>query len=50
MVDFDGFENEKSLVESPVAWAAAISQHQQVIQAIETQSPQHARKAMQKYL
>ena len=50
MADFDGFEIIKLLVKSPAAWAAAIFEHQEVLQAIDTQSPQHARKAMQKHL
>jgi len=40
MAGFDGFEIIKLPVESPVAWAAAISEYQEVIQAIEMQSPQ----------
>ena len=44
------FERLGDYFESPAAWAAAISEHQEVIQAIEMQSPQHARKAMQKHL
>ena len=44
------FERLGDYFESPAAWAAAISEHQEVIQAIEAQSPQHARKAMQKHL
>ena len=44
------FERLGDYFESPAAWAAAISEHQEVIQAIEAQNPQHARKAMQKHL
>ncbi len=50
MADFDGFEIIKLLVKSPAAWAAAILEHEEVVQAIEAQNPQHARKAMQKHL
>ena len=44
------FERLGDYFESPAAWAATILEHQEVIQAIETRNPQHARKAMQKHL
>ena len=44
------FERLDDYFAPPAAWAAAILEHEEVVQAIEAQNPQHARKAMQKHL
>ena len=44
------FERLGDYFESPAAWAAAILEHQEVIQAIEERNPQQARNAMRKHL
>lgn len=44
------FERLGDYFESPTSWAAAIAEHQEVLDAIETRDPQRARKTMQKHL
>ncbi|MSP36405.1 MAG: FadR family transcriptional regulator [Limnohabitans sp.] len=44
------FERLGDYFESPASWAAAISEHEAVLQAIDKHDPQGARKAMQKHL
>ena len=44
------FERLGDYFESPASWAAAIAEHQDVLEAIEDHDPQRARKTMQKHL
>ena len=44
------FERLGDYFESPTSWAAAISEHEAVLQAIDTKDSQGARRAMQKHL
>lgn len=44
------FERLGDYFESPTSWAAAIAEHQEVLDAIEAHDPQRARKTMQKHL
>jgi DNA-binding FadR family transcriptional regulator len=44
------FERLGDYFESPASWAAAISEHEAVLQAIDTKDSQAARRAMQKHL
>ncbi|MBP6221242.1 FadR/GntR family transcriptional regulator [Limnohabitans sp.] len=44
------FERLGDYFEHPASWQAAISEHQQVLQAIEAHDPTAARKSMQKHL
>ena len=44
------FERLGDYFESPASWAAAISEHEAVLQAIDTKDSQGARRAMQKHL
>ncbi len=44
------FERLGDYFESPVSWAAAIAEHQEVLDAIASHDPQRARKTMQKHL
>ncbi|MEY2948340.1 MAG: putative L-lactate dehydrogenase operon regulatory protein [Pseudomonadota bacterium] len=44
------FERLGDYFESPASWAAAIAEHQEVLEAIEAHDPQRARKTMQKHL
>jgi DNA-binding GntR family transcriptional regulator len=44
------FERLGDYFESPASWAAAISEHEAVLQAIGTHDSQGARRAMQKHL
>ena len=44
------FERLGDYFESPASWDAAIAEHQDVLDAIEAQDPQRARKSMQKHL
>ena len=44
------FERLGDYFESPASWAAAISEHETVLQAIDTKDSQGARRAMQKHL
>ena len=44
------FERLGDYFESSASWAAAIAEHQEVLEAIESRDPQRARKAMQKHL
>ncbi len=44
------FERLGDYFESPTSWAAAIAEHQEVLEAIEAHDPQRARKTMQKHL
>lgn len=44
------FERLGDYFESPVSWAAAIAEHQEVLDAIASHAPQRARKTMQKHL
>lgn len=44
------FERLGDYFESPASWAAAIAEHQDVLEAIEAHDPQRARKTMQKHL
>ena len=44
------FERLGDYFESPASWTAAIAEHQEVLEAIESRDPQRARKSMQKHL
>jgi DNA-binding FadR family transcriptional regulator len=44
------FERLGDYFESPASWAAAIAEHQEVLDAIDARDPQRARKTMQKHL
>ena len=44
------FERLGDYFESPASWTAAIAEHQEVLEAIESRDPQRARKTMQKHL
>ena len=44
------FERLGDYFESPASWAAAIAEHQEVLDAIESHDPQRARKTMHKHL
>jgi DNA-binding FadR family transcriptional regulator len=44
------FERLEDYFESPTAWIAAMTEHQEVLAAIEARDPQRARKAMHKHL
>ena len=44
------FERLGDYFESPASWTAAIAEHQEVLEAIESHDPQRARKTMHKHL